>query len=150
MRTAEYFDGVTVKGEYKWHENGGAITHDLTENGVTIAGTETKGGVRVDEENKNQLIYTQSQENVSDLTLEGISFADGTTARTFDKTYDLTKAAIHAGSADTLFTEASRKTMEAGNAMTLVDAETPLRQKAPPERCQRLRTRPMTWRLRMM
>ena len=115
----DYFSGVEVKGGYAW-TSGGALTTDLEVGGVTIAGTQTKGGVKVNEANKNQLIYEETKKKLTSITLGEVTFAKDGTARAFDKTYDATSATINANNLK--FTEASRAKMETGNTMTMVDA----------------------------
>lgn len=118
---ADFFNGITINGKNKWSE-GGDLAADPEATGVSVTGTQTGGGVKVNETNKNQLIYEASKKDVKSLKLEGITFANGKTVREFDASYDLTAAVIIAGTADTLFTEESCKIMEAGNSMKLVDA----------------------------
>ena len=93
---------------------------DTDNSGVAIVGTTTGTGVKVDDANKNQIVYQKSKEDITKLTLGGITFAAGTKARTFDNTYDLTVAPIVAS--DELFTDESQALMETGDTMTLVDA----------------------------
>ena len=120
----DYFSGVEVKGGYAW-TSGGALTTDLEAGGVTIAGTQTKCGVKVNEANKNQLIYEETKKKLTSITLGEVTFAKDGTARAFDKTYDATSATINANNLK--FTEASRAKMETGNTMTMVDATAALK-----------------------
>ena len=118
-----YFNGVSVNGNYAWKVDNSTITSDLDIGGVAITGTQTKGGVKVNEANTNQIIYEESKKKINTLTLGSVTFAndDGTAAtvaRTFDKTYDVSTATI---SADGL-AFANSDTMETGNLMRIVDA----------------------------
>ncbi len=120
----DYFNGVKVNGSHAWTA-GGALTSDLEADGVTIAGTQTKGGVKVNEANKNQLIYEETKKKLTSITLGEVTFAKDGTARAFDKTYDATSATINANNLK--FAEASRAKMETGNTMTMVDATAALK-----------------------
>ena len=113
-----YFDGIKINGANAWNGSGSIV--DTDNSGVAIVGTTTGTGVKVDDANKNQIVYQKSKEDITKLTLGGITFAAGTTVRTFDNTYDLTAASIVAS--DDLFTPESRPLMETGDTMTLVDA----------------------------
>ena len=113
-----YFDGIKINGANAWNGSGSIV--DTDNSGVAIVGTTTGTGVKVDDANKNQIVYQKSKEDITKLTLGGITFAAGTKARTFDNTYDLTAAPIVAS--DDLFTDESQALMEAGDTMTLVDA----------------------------
>jgi hypothetical protein len=113
-----YFDGIKINGANAWNGSGSIV--DTDNSGVAIVGTTTGTGVKVDDANKNQIVYQKSKEDITKLTLGGITFAAGTKARTFDNTYDLTAAPIVAR--DNLFTSESRPLMETGDTMTLVDA----------------------------
>ncbi|MBQ6743887.1 MAG: hypothetical protein IJR05_03920 [Acidaminococcaceae bacterium] len=120
----DYFSGVEVKGGYAW-TSGGALTSDLEAGGVMVAGNQTKGGVKVNEANKNQLIYEETKKKLTSITLGEVTFAKDGTARAFDKTYDATSATINANNLK--FAEASRAKMETGNTMTMVDATAALK-----------------------
>ena len=113
-----YFDGIKINGANAWNGSGSIV--DTDNSGVAIIGTTTGTGVKVDDANKNQIVYQKSKEDITKLTLGGITFAAGTKARTFDNTFDLTAAPIVAS--DDLFTSESRPLMETGDTMTLVDA----------------------------
>ena len=121
--SAEYFKDVSVNGSYAWKADGSEITSDLDVGGVAITGTQTKGGVKVNETDTNQIIYEESKKLINTLALGNIEFKidDGTTAtvaRTFDKTYDVSTASINAG--NLAFTNSD--IMETGNTMRIVDA----------------------------
>jgi hypothetical protein len=116
----DYFNGITINGSRAWKVDGSTLTADLEVGGVTVAGTQTRGGVKVDETNKNQLIYEETKKKLTSITLGEVTFANGGTARTFDNTYDATEATINADGLK--FTDASSAAMETGNTMTIVDA----------------------------
>ncbi|MBO6204640.1 MAG: hypothetical protein J6O13_14015, partial [Selenomonas sp.] len=118
-----FFKDVAVNGSHAWKVDGSTITSDLDIGGVAITGTQTKGGVKVNEANTNQIIYEESKKKINTLTLGSVTFAndDGTAAtvaRTFDKTYDVSTATINAD--DLAF--ANSDIMETGNSMRIVDA----------------------------
>ena len=118
-----YFKDVTVNGSYAWKADGSTITSDLDIGGVAITGTQTKGGVKVNEANTNQIIYEESKKLINTLTLGNIEFkidddTAATVARTFDETYDVSTATISAD--DLAFTNSD--IMETGNTMRIVDA----------------------------
>ncbi len=115
----DYFNGIAVNGKYAW-TSGGTITSDLDIGGVAIAGTQTAGGVKVDDANKSQLIYEESKKTVTGITLGEVTFAKDGTARAFDNTYDATAATINGDNLK--FTEASAASMETGDTMTILDA----------------------------
>ena len=121
--STDYFKDVTVNGGYAWKADGSNITSDLDIGGVAITGTQTKGGVKVNEANTNQIIYEESKKLINTLTLGNIEFkidddTAATVARTFDETYDVSTASISAG--DLAFTNSD--IMETGNTMRIVDA----------------------------
>ena len=115
----DYFNGIAVNGKYAW-TSGGTITSDLDIGGVAIAGTQTAGGVKVDDANKSQLIYEETKKTVTGITLGEVTFAKDGTARAFDNTYDATAATINGDNLK--FTEASAASMETGDTMTILDA----------------------------
>ena len=95
-----YFNGVAVNGSHAWKVDGSTINSDLDIGGVAITGTQTKGGVKVNEANTNQIIYEESKKKINTLTLGKVTFKndDGTAstvARSFDKTYDVSTATIN-------------------------------------------------------
>ena len=121
--STDYFNSVKVNGSHAWKVDGSDITADLNIGGVAITGTQTAGGVKVNEANTNQIIYEESKKSINTLTLGSVTFAndDGTAAtvaRTFDKTYDVSTATINAD--DLAF--ANSDIMETGNSMRIVDA----------------------------
>ena len=113
-----YFDGIKINGANAW--NGAVDIVDADTSGVSIVGTSTGTGVKVDSGNKNQIIYQKTKEAITNLRLAGITFEAGTKARTFGNTYDLTAAPIVAD--NNLFTTESQSLVETGDTMTLVDA----------------------------
>ena len=118
--STDYFKDVTVNGGYAWKADGSNITSDLDIGGVAITGTQTKGGVKVDDANKSQLIYEETKKTVTGITLGEVTFAKDGTARAFDNTYDATGATINGDNLK--FTEASAASMETGDTMTILDA----------------------------
>ena len=115
---ANYFDGVAVKGSHVWKEDGSELTADLDIGGVAITGTQTAGGVKVDEADKSQIVYEESKKKINTVSLGEVTFAKDGVARSFDNTYDLTSATINTGS----LAFANPEVMECGNSMTIVDA----------------------------
>ena len=116
-----FFDGITINGINAWSA-GSTLTDSavLTSGGVTIAGTQTAHGVKVNEANKNQLVYEESKKNATSITLGTVTYAKNGTARSFDNTYDVSNANINAD--DLTFTTESKALMESGDSMTIVDA----------------------------
>ena len=110
---------MKVNGSHAWTA-GGTITSDLDIGGVVITGTQTAGGVKVDDANKSQLVYEETKKSVTGITLGEVTFAKDGTARTFDNTYDATAATINGDNLK--FTEASAASMETGDTMTILDA----------------------------
>lgn len=115
----ESLEGITINGDFKWKEDNSALP-GTAENGVVITGKQTKGGVRVNTANTNQLIYEESKKNVTGISFSETTFVNGSTARSLDNNYDATGASIDPDGLT--FTEASRSIMETGNTMTMVDA----------------------------
>lgn len=87
---------------------------------MSVTGTQTTGGVKVNELDKNQIIYESSKKNITTITLGTVpEFKyDGTAARTFDSEYDVSTASI----TTTAFKFADTSPMEAGDVMTIIDA----------------------------
>ena len=119
LTAGESLEGITINGDFMWKEDGSSLP-TTAENGVAIAGTQTAGGVKVDDANKSQLIYEESKKTVTGITLGEITFAKDGTARAFDNTYDATAATINGDNLK--FTEASAASMETGDTMTILDA----------------------------
>ena len=119
LTAGESLEGITINGDFKWQENGSSLP-TTAENGVAIAGTQTAGGVKVDDANKSQLIYEETKKTVTGITLGEVTFAKDGTARAFDNTYDATAATINGDNLK--FTEASAASMETGDTMTILDA----------------------------
>ena len=115
--TADFFKDAVVNGTNKWKESG---DFSETTKGVTVTGTTTGGGVKVDETTNKSIIYQQSKNDVTTLKLEGITFDSTDVAATFGNAYDFTPATITASdTSDVLFTNASSLT--SNQSMTLVD-----------------------------
>ncbi len=119
LTAGESLEGITINGDFKWQENGSSLP-TTAENGVAITGTQTAGGVKVNEANTNQLVYEETKKSVTGITLGEVTFAKDGTARAFDNTYDATAATINGDNLK--FTEASAASMETGDTMTILDA----------------------------
>ncbi|MBO5604103.1 MAG: hypothetical protein J5915_01850, partial [Acidaminococcaceae bacterium] len=113
--TTDFFKDAVINGTNKWKESGG---FSETTKGVTVAGTTTGGGVKVDETTNKSIIYQQSKNNVTSLNLEGMTFVADDVAAAFGNAYDFSGATISAS--DALFTNAS--SLISNQSMTLVDA----------------------------
>ncbi|SDC34005.1 Extended Signal Peptide of Type V secretion system [Succiniclasticum ruminis] len=109
----------TVTGSNAYPSNGGTLSEDT--GGVKLAGSMI-GGVKAEDDGTTAtLTYYAMKKTADTMTLGTFAFVDGdANARTYGKEYDLTNAEI---TTDGLaFTEESKKAMETGNKMTLVDA----------------------------
>ena len=125
----DYFDGINIGEGNKWSA-GTTLTDTavLTSGGVTIAGKQTKAGVKVNEANKNQIVYEASKKNATSITLgkdsvdasSPVTYVKNGTARSFDNTFDVSNADIYAD--NLTFTDASKALMETNDTMTIVDA----------------------------
>ena len=109
----------TVTGTNAFPSNGGTLSEDT--GGVKLAGSMI-GGVKAEDDGTTaKLTYYAMKKTADTMTLGTFAFVDGdANARTYGKEYDLTNAEITTGGL--AFTEDSKKAMEAGNKMTLVDA----------------------------
>ena len=109
----------TVTGTNAFPSNGGTLSEDT--GGVKLAGSMI-GGVKAEDDGTTAtLTYYAMKKTADTMTLGTFAFVDGdANARTYGKEYDLTNAEIITGGL--AFTEDSKKAMEAGNKMTLVDA----------------------------
>ena len=109
----------TVTGTNAFPSNGGTLSEDT--GGVKLAGSMI-GGVKAEDDGITAtLTYYAMKKTADTMTLGTFAFVDGdANARTYGKEYDLTNAEITTGGL--AFTEDSKKAMEAGNKMTLVDA----------------------------
>jgi len=112
-----FFGAVT--GTNAHPQKGGALDED--EGGVKLSGNMI-GGVKAEDDGTTaKLTYYAMKKTADTMTLGTFAFVDGdANARTYGKEYDLTNAEITTGGL--AFTEDSKKAMEAGNKMTLVDA----------------------------
>ncbi len=113
-----YFTNMQLTGNKIW-QAGGAFEETEAANGVKVSGKQTSGGVKLNE-TASAIIYEAGKTNVTGIKLEGITFENNDTARSFNGEYDLTTADITIGSS--LFTTDSQSKMEAGDTMTIVDA----------------------------
>ena len=116
--SAGYFTNIQLTGNKIW-QAGGAFEETEASNGVRVSGTQTSGGVKLNE-TASAIIYEAGKTNVTGIKLEGITFENNDKARSFNGEYDLTTADITIGSS--LFTTDSQSKMEAGDTMTIVDA----------------------------
>ena len=109
----------TVTGTNAHPQTGGTL--DENEGGVRLVGNMV-GGVKAEDDGTTAtLTYYAMKKTVDTMTLGAFAFVDGdANARTYGNEYDLTNAEIATGGLS--FTEDSKKTMETGNKMTLVDA----------------------------
>ncbi len=112
-----FFGAVT--GTNAHPQNGGTLSEDT--GGVKLAGSMI-GGVKAEDDGTTAtLTYYAMKKTADTMTLGTFAFVDGTAnARTYGSEYDLTNAEIATGGL--AFTEESKKAMEPGNKMTLVDA----------------------------
>ena len=107
----------TVSGSNAFPSNGGTLSEDT--GGVKLAGSMI-GGVKAEDEGA-KLTYYAMKKTADTLTLGTFEFVNGAgNARKYGREYDLTNADITTDGLS--FTDASKKKMEAGNKMTLVDA----------------------------
>ena len=109
----------TVTGTNAHPQTGGTL--DENEGGVRLVGNMV-GGVKAEDDGTTAtLTYYAMKKTADTMTLGTFAFVDGdANARTYGNEYDLTNAEIATGGLS--FTEDSKKTMETGNKMTLVDA----------------------------
>ena len=114
--------GITVNGDtYKWKDGGESIADTSHESGVLVsAGETTGGGVKVSDTNTSQLIYQQSKNTVTGITLGNVAFEKDGILREFKNAYDLTNADIDA--TGFAVSNAATATMNAGDTMVVVDA----------------------------
>ena len=117
-------DGISftdnmIEGSKKW-QAGGVIDDSADNSGVSVTGTTTGGGVKVDATNANTIIYQKDKKTVTDITIGAVDYDTTKAVRTFDSTYDLTGATINADGFS--FSNATTATMNAGDTMVVVDA----------------------------
>ncbi len=116
----DYFKDIKIEGTNNVWSQGGEISDTNTVNGVSLTGTETQGGIKVNELNMNQIIYESSKKNVTGITLGEVpKFTDGGIARKFDSDFDVSNATITTA---TNFGFADTSSMETGHTMTILDA----------------------------
>ena len=112
------FTDDNISGNKKW-QAGGTIT-DTDTSGVTVAGTMIGGGVKVDDTNKNVLVYQKDAKTITGITLGSVAFTKDGTVRSFDNTYNLTDAAFTTTGFS--ISNAATATMNTGDTMVVVDA----------------------------
>ncbi|MBR4908286.1 MAG: hypothetical protein IKZ43_04655 [Acidaminococcaceae bacterium] len=106
-----------VSGANAHPKDGGTLNEDT--GGVKLAGSMI-GGVKAEDDGA-RLTYYAMKKTADTMTLGTFEFVNGNAnARTYGLEYDLTNATIITDGL--AFTDASKKAMEAGNKMTLVDA----------------------------
>ena len=103
-------------------QGSGSIT-DTDTSGVKIAGTTTGGGVKVNENNASQLIYQQSKNDVTGVTLGSVKYDTTKAVRTFGVAYDLTKAGINATDFKLSNLDDVKASMKTGDTLVVVNAE---------------------------
>ncbi|MDY6292157.1 MAG: ESPR-type extended signal peptide-containing protein [Succiniclasticum sp.] len=112
--TADFAEAtVTGKNTFTVHESFTEV-----DKGVTVTGDKT-GGVKKSDDNK-AIVYQAMKDHVSDVTLGDVAFVKDGTARAFTKAYDVLTAKIDAE--DLKMTAESMKAVNAGDAMTVLDA----------------------------
>ena len=87
------FTDAMISGAKKW-QDGGPIDDSADTSGVTIAGSTTGGGVKVNDSNAHQLIYQQDKKEVTSLTIGSVAYDTSKAVRTFGSGDDLTGAKI--------------------------------------------------------
>ena len=116
--TTADFSVASITGNKAW-QDGGTIT-DTDTSGVTVAGTTTGGGVKVDDTNKNVLVYQKDAKTITGITLGSVAFTKDGTVRSFDNSYNLTGADFTTTGFS--ISNAATATMNAGDTMVVVDA----------------------------
>ncbi|MBQ7417944.1 MAG: ESPR domain-containing protein, partial [Acidaminococcaceae bacterium] len=112
------FTDDNISGNKKW-QSGGTIT-DTDTSGVSVTGTTTGGGVKVDDTNKNVLVYQKDAKTIMGITLGSVAFTKDGKVRSFDNSYNLTGADFTTTGFG--ISNASTATMNAGDTMVVVDA----------------------------
>ena len=113
------FTDDNISGNKKW-QAGGIIDDTADTSGVTIAGTMIGGGVKVDDTNKNVLVYQKDAKTITGITLGSVAFTKDGTVRSFDNSYNLTGADFTTTGFS--ISNASTATMNTGDTMVVVDA----------------------------
>ena len=116
--TTADFSVANISGNKAW-QDGGTIT-DTDTSGVTVAGATTGGGVKVDDTNKNVLVYQKDAKTITGITLGSVAFTKDGKVRSFDNSYNLTGADFTTTGFG--ISNASTATMNAGDTMVVVDA----------------------------
>ncbi len=113
------FTDDNISGNKKW-QAGGTIDDTADTSGVTVAGTMIGGGVKVDDTNKNVLVYQKDAKTITGITLGSVAFTKDGTVRSFDNSYNLTGADFTTTGFS--ISNASTATMNTGDTMVVVDA----------------------------
>ena len=116
--TTADFSVANISGNKAW-QDGGTIT-DTDTSGVTVAGATTGGGVKVDDTNKNVLVYQKDAKTITGITLGSVAFTKDGKVRSFDNSYNLTGADFTTTGFG--ISNASTATMNAGDTMVVVNA----------------------------
>ncbi|MBQ9283539.1 MAG: hypothetical protein IJ216_00620, partial [Acidaminococcaceae bacterium] len=87
------FTNDMISGNKAW-QDGGEIDDSADTSGVTIAGSTTGGGVKVNDSNAHQLIYQQDKKEVTSLTIGSVAYDTSKAVCTFGNGDDLTGAKI--------------------------------------------------------
>ena len=117
--TTADFSVASITGNKAW-QAGGTIDDTADTSGVTVAGTTTGGGVKVDDTNKNVLVYQKDAKTITGITLGSVTFTKDGTVRSFDNSYNLTVADFTTTGFS--ISNAATATMNAGDTMVVVDA----------------------------
>ena len=87
---------------------------------MSVTGTTTGGGVKVDDTNKNVLVYQKDAKTITGITLGSVAFTKDGTVRSFDNSYNLTGADFTTTGFG--ISNAATATMNGGDTMVVVDA----------------------------
>jgi len=115
------FTNDMISGAKKW-QDGGPIDDSADTSGVTIAGSTTGGGVKVNDSNAHQLIYQQDKKEVTGITIGAMAYDTSKAVREFGSGDDLTGAAIDASGFSLSNLDTVKADMKAGDTMVIVDA----------------------------
>ena len=115
-----YLDEGSVKTERLTNQgiNYGSAAHNSEKNGVTVGGKEVKRIYLADNNKSVDFLYCVDGEKI---TLGNVEFVKDGTARSLDGGFDVKNAGIDADNLQ--MTAESMKSVNAGDSMTVVDAE---------------------------
>ena len=119
--TTVQFATKHLTGGNVW-QAGGKIDDSGDKTGVTVAGTSTGGGVKVNESKANELLYQQSKNDVTEITLGTVKYDTSKAVRSFGNAYDLTNAGIDATAFKLSNLDDVKASMKTGDTMVIVDA----------------------------